>query len=128
MTRDRVSTIKKSRFVIEGKSGAQKGLVDSFLLSLASDQEDKAIGIILSGLNGDGTLGLTALKESGGLAVAELVDGIAPNAANPTGIVDYLLPREEIVERLTSHLAHRADTADARATNTRATNARAAHA
>ncbi len=111
---DRVSTIKKSRFVIEGKSGAQKGLVDSFLLSLASDQEDRAIGIILSGLNGDGTLGLTALKESGGLAVAELVDGIAPNPANPTGIVDYLLPREDIVARLTSHLAHRTDTAGAR--------------
>src|SRR5262249_53877053 len=37
-----------------------------------------------------------------------------PNAANPTGIVDYLLPAQEIVQRLVSHLAHReeAESAD----------------
>ncbi|MGE3873585.1 MAG: CheR family methyltransferase [Parvibaculaceae bacterium] len=104
---DRISTLRKSRFAIEPKAGVHKGLVDSFLLSLASDQGDKGIGIILSGLNGDGTLGITALKEAGGLAVAELVDGVSPNAANPTGIVDYLLPAEEIAQRLASHLAHR---------------------
>src|SRR5437762_9828423 len=112
---DRLSTLKKSKFLVEAKRGMQKGLVDSFLLSLAADQDEKAIGIILAGLNGDGTLGLTALKESGGLAVAELIDGIDPNAANPTGIVDYLLPREQIVERLTSHLAHRADVVERQA-------------
>src|SRR5206468_6018525 len=61
---DRVSTLKKSKFLLEAKRGIQKGLVDSFLLSLAADQDEKAIGIILAGLNGDGTLGLTALKES----------------------------------------------------------------
>src|SRR5262249_38849718 len=99
----------KSRFALEQKKGVLKGLVDSFLLSLANDQGDRAIGIILSGLNGDGTLGLTALKEAGGLAMAELVDGISPNAANPTGIADYLLPGEQIVQRLMSHLAHRDD-------------------
>ncbi len=106
---DRVATLKNSRFAIEPKKGAPKGLVDSFLLSLAQDQGEKSIGIILSGLNGDGTLGLTALKEAGGLAVAELVDGISMTAANPTGIADYLLPGEEIVRRLVSHLAHRSD-------------------
>lgn len=104
---DRISTLKKSHFAVERKRGVPKGLVDSFLLSLASDQGEKAIGVILSGLNGDGTLGLTALKEAGGLAVAEFVDGISPNAANPTGIVDYLLPADKIVQRLVSHLAHR---------------------
>jgi CheB methylesterase len=58
---DRVS---KSRFALDQERNMQ-GLIDSFLLSLASDQGEKAIGIILSGLNGDGTLGLTALKGSG---------------------------------------------------------------
>ena len=106
---DRISTLKKSRFALEQKKGVQKGMVDSFLLSLANDQGDNAIAIILSGLNGDGTLGLTALKEAGGLAVAERVDGVSPNAVNPTGIVDYLLPAGEIVQRLVSHLAHRED-------------------
>lgn len=109
---DRVSTIKKSRLVIEEESSSQRGLIDSFLLSLVGDQGEKSIGIILSGLNGDGSLGLAAVKESGGLAVAELMERTAPNAANPTGIVDHLLPRDQIVERLTSHLAHRTDIAD----------------
>ncbi len=106
---DRISTLKKSRFALDQKKGVQKGLVDSFLLSLANDQGEKAIGVILSGLNGDGTLGLTALKEAGGLAMAERVDGVSPNAANPTGIADYLLPGDQIVQRLMSHLAHRDD-------------------
>lgn len=104
---DRVGILKKSRFVLESKQGAPKALVDSFLLSLANDQGEKAIGIILSGLNGDGTLGLTALKEAGGLAIAELTDGVAQNPADPTGIVDYLLPRDRIIQRLASHLFHR---------------------
>lgn len=104
---DRVSTLRKSRFSLEAKRGAPTALIDSFLLSLAGDQGEKAIGIILSGLNGDGTLGLTALKEAGGLAIAELTDGVAQNPADPTGIVDYLLPRDQIVPRLASHLLHR---------------------
>lgn len=103
---DRISSVKKSRFALAKANGFQKGLVDSFLLSLARDQGEKAIGIILSGLDGDGTLGLTALKEAGGLAVAERVDGLTPDAATPAGMADYLLPHEQIAERVVSHLAH----------------------
>lgn len=99
---DRISSLKKSRFAIEQKKGVHKGPVDSFLLSLANDQGDKAIGIILSGLNVEGTLGLTALKEAGGLVLTELSDGVSRD-----GIVDHLLPAEKISQRLTSHLVHR---------------------
>jgi two-component system, chemotaxis family, CheB/CheR fusion protein len=105
---DRVSTLKKSRFALDQERNMQ-GLIDSFLLSLASDQGEKAIGIILSGLNGDGTLGLTALKAAGGLALAELVGGVSPDPPNPTGVADHLVPREQIVEHLVSHLEHRGD-------------------
>jgi two-component sensor histidine kinase len=101
---DRVATLKKSRFALEQKPDS-KGLVDSFLLSLASDQGEKAVGVILSGLNDEGARGLSALKAAGGLALAELVDGVAPHPANVMGIADCLLPAEEIAQRLVDHLA-----------------------
>lgn len=43
--------------------------IDSFFLSLAEDQGENAVCIILSGFGSDGTLGLTAIKEGGGLTL-----------------------------------------------------------
>src|SRR5664279_418956 len=53
---------------------APRGLrlpIDSFLSSLAKDQRDRAIGIVLSGMGSDGTAGLRAIREQGGLALAQ---------------------------------------------------------
>lgn len=46
--------------------------IDVFLTSLAQDQSKRAVGVILSGMGQDGTLGLTAIHKSGGLCLAQL--------------------------------------------------------
>lgn len=78
--------------------------IDHFFRSLAADQGEKAICIILSGTGTDGTLGMKAIKEEGGLAIVEspesaLYDGMPLSAIN-TGLVDMVLPPEEIAQQL----------------------------
>ncbi|MCB0154871.1 MAG: PAS domain-containing protein, partial [Anaerolineae bacterium] len=82
--------------------------IDSFFRSLAQDQGDKAVGIILSGTGSDGTLGLTAIKGEGGLTMVEDpasagYDGM-PDSAIATGLVDYVLPPEQLAGQLLSYL------------------------
>ena len=48
---------------------APRGLrlpIDFFFRALAEDQQEHSIGVILSGMGTDGTLGLRAIKEKGG--------------------------------------------------------------
>jgi two-component system, chemotaxis family, CheB/CheR fusion protein len=83
--------------------------IDRFLASLAEDQGDRAVGIILSGTGSDGTVGLRAIKERGGLTIAQLPESAAydgmPRSAIDAGIVDYILPPEEIPSRLIEQLS-----------------------
>ena len=80
--------------------------IDVFLSDLAVDQNDYAVGIILSGGDGDGTLGIKAVKERGGLTIAQTGDGTAPRHSDmpanaiATGHVDLAIPAE-----MTEHLA-----------------------
>jgi chemotaxis response regulator CheB len=64
--------------------------VDFFLRSLAEDQGDRAIGIILSGTGTDGTLGLKEIKGAGGLAMVQ--DPASAQRANDY-VVDVEHPR-----------------------------------
>ena len=78
--------------------------IDVFLKSLADDQEDNGIAVILSGTGSDGVRGVRAVKEAGGLIIAQSMesakfDGM-PRAAIETGLVDIELPPEEMPERL----------------------------
>lgn len=90
---------------------ASRGLhlpIDSFFRSLAQDQGDKAVGIILSGTGSDGTLGLTAIKGEGGLTMVQDpasagYDGM-PRSAIATGLVDYVLPPEQLPGQLLAYL------------------------
>jgi two-component system, chemotaxis family, CheB/CheR fusion protein len=83
--------------------------VDTFLRSLARDCGNHAIGVILSGTGTDGTLGLKAIKEEGGLAFAQ--DETArysgmPRSAVSAGGVDAILPPADIAAelfRISSH-------------------------
>ncbi len=82
--------------------------VDSFFVSLAQDQGDDAACIILSGTGSDGTLGLRAIKEHGGLTLAQAeaeYDGMMRSAVT-TGMVDYVLPLEDIPEKLAEYFRH----------------------
>ena len=83
--------------------------IDIFLASLAEDQQERAIGIILSGAGADGTLGIKAVKERGGLTLAQ-TSGRGeprfrdmPESAIATGLVDLELPVEEMAEQLASY-------------------------
>jgi len=81
--------------------------IDGFFRSLAEDQESNAIGIILSGTGADGTIGLKAIKDRGGLVITQdLVsaqfDGMPRSAIN-TGLVNYVLPPEKIPAQLLNY-------------------------
>ena len=45
--------------------------IDTFFASLAENQEDCAVGVILSGVGSDGSLGIKAIKEYGGFTLAQ---------------------------------------------------------
>jgi two-component system, chemotaxis family, CheB/CheR fusion protein len=75
---------------------------DFFLRSLAEELGERAICVILSGTGGDGSLGLKAVKEKGGLVIAQdpdeaEFDGM-PRSAIMTGAVDLVLPVVKIPE------------------------------
>jgi len=78
--------------------------VDVFLRSLAEDQKNKAIGVILSGTASDGALGLKAIKAEGGIAFAQDEQsakyGGMPRSAVVAGVVDFVLPPEGIAREL----------------------------
>jgi two-component system CheB/CheR fusion protein len=82
--------------------------IDVFFRSLAEDQAEKAIGIILSGTGSDGVRGIRAIKEAGGMVMVQAkesakFDGM-PSAAISTGLVlvDVVLPPEEMPDKLLS--------------------------
>lgn len=70
--------------------------VDHFMRSLAEDQGNCAVGVILSGTGTDGTLGMTEIQARGGVTLAQdeltaKYDGM-PRSAIGAGFVDYILP------------------------------------
>lgn len=77
---------------------------DAFFTSLAADRGKKAIAVVLSGGDGDGSLGLNAIKEAGGVTFAQCQDTAKfdsmPNTAVATGNVDFVLPPDKIAEEL----------------------------
>ncbi|HEX3860317.1 MAG TPA: chemotaxis protein CheB [Stellaceae bacterium] len=85
--------------------------IDSFFIALAEDQGEKAVCIILSGFGSDGTLGLSAVKERGGLTLTQAefdhsaMSGM-PSSATATGLVDHVLPVEEMPSALISYQRH----------------------
>jgi len=84
--------------------------IDIFLRSLAEDQGDKAVAVILSGSGSDGMRGVRAIKEFGGMAMVQSESSAKfdsmPRAAISTGLVDFILPPEEMPERLLSYAKH----------------------
>ena len=93
--------------------GAPRGLrlpIDFFFRSLAQDQHERAICIVLSGTGTDGTLGLKAVKGAGGMAMAQdatsaKYDGM-PRSALGTGLVDYVMPPQDMPQQLTTYVEH----------------------
>jgi two-component system CheB/CheR fusion protein len=84
--------------------------IDFFFRTLAHDQHERAIGIVLSGTGSDGTLGVRAIKGEGGMVMAQNpesteFDGM-PRSSIATGLVDYELPPAEMATQLIAYAAH----------------------
>ena len=85
--------------------------IDTLFASLAEDQDEHAVCIILSGAGSDGTLGLRSIKEHGGFSLAQAeFDETAlpgmPKSAAATGLVDFVMPVEKMPEKLLQYLKH----------------------
>jgi two-component system CheB/CheR fusion protein len=81
--------------------------IDHFLRSLAADQKERAVCIILSGAGADGLLGLRSIKEESGLAMVQQVHTALyagmPTSAVATGLADYVLPIGELAKQLVAY-------------------------
>ncbi len=92
---------------------APRGLrlpIDSFFRSLAEDFQGHSVGVILSGMGSDGTLGLGAIKEKAGLALVQDpasagFDGM-PRSAIDAGLGDIVAPAEKLPGKLIASLRH----------------------
>lgn len=92
---------------------APRGLhfpIDMFFRALAEDLQERSVGVILSGMGSDGTLGLQAIKEKSGAVFAQSpenakFDAMPRNAIN-AGTVDVVAPAEELPIRITGYLNH----------------------
>jgi two-component system CheB/CheR fusion protein len=86
--------------------------IDFFFRSLAEDQHENAIGVILSGTGTDGTLGLKEIKAVGGMTMVQdppsgQHDGM-PRSAITAGYADYVLPAEQMADALLAYVRHAA--------------------
>ena len=107
-----ILTIREGRLRLRrtGPADRERAPIDVFFNSLAEDQAERAIGVVLSGGGHDGTLGLRAIKENGGLTIAQGSNvtrprfAEMPSSAVAAGIVDLHLPVENIPERIIGYI------------------------
>jgi two-component system CheB/CheR fusion protein len=93
-------SIEKSRLILSDKKDQPRPhmTIDYFFCSLAKERRNKAIGIILSGTGDDGSRGIEAIKEAGGIVLIQ--DPVTanfkgmPEAAIATGCADWVLSPE----------------------------------
>ena len=84
--------------------------IDFFFRSLATDQRERSVGVILSGMGSDGTLGLKAIKEQAGVGLVQepamaKFDGM-PRSAIDAGLADIVAPAAELPAKLLQYLQH----------------------
>ena len=92
---------------------APRGLrlpIDFFLRSLAEDRQEGSIGVILSGMGSDGTMGLRAIKEKTGVALvqepASAKFDSMPRSAIDAGLADIVAPAEDLPGKIIDYLRH----------------------
>ena len=81
--------------------------IDYFFRSLAEDQKQRAVGIILSGTGTDGTVGLRAIKAESGMTIAQEPQSAKyqgmPRSAITAGVVDVVQPADQMSEPLLAY-------------------------
>jgi two-component system CheB/CheR fusion protein len=102
-------TVVSGRLVLAPRGSALQP-IDCFLRSLAADQGELAVGVILSGTGADGTAGVEAVKTAGGITFAEDSTSARfpamPENANASGFVDFVLSPENIGVQLARIARH----------------------
>ncbi len=103
-------TIRNGRFCLSQptKSEIRETAIDIFLRSLANDQGERSIGIVLSGTGSHGTLGIRDIKLAGGMAIAQEpstaeFDTMPANVIRE-GLSDFVLPPAEMPATLKRYL------------------------
>jgi two-component system CheB/CheR fusion protein len=95
--------IENYTFKVISPRTKRNALVDYFLISLAEAMGARAIGIVLSGYDGDGTEGCKQIKAKGGITFAQDASAEAggmPLGAQAAGCIDFVLPPRQISEAL----------------------------
>ncbi|GAB1452431.1 chemotaxis protein CheB [Draconibacterium sp.] len=84
--------------------------IDFFLRSLADDQKEFAVGIILSGMGSDGSIGIGAIKEKNGIVLVQKPETAKfdsmPRSAINSGFVDVVAPPQEFYLKLNEFIEH----------------------
>jgi two-component system CheB/CheR fusion protein len=84
--------------------------IDFFFRSLAEDQQERGIGVILSGMGSDGTLGLRAIKEKAGAAFVQALTSAKfdsmPRSAIEAGLADVVAPVDELPGKILAYRQH----------------------
>jgi two-component system CheB/CheR fusion protein len=92
---------------------APRGLrlpIDFFFRALADDQQEKSIGVILSGMGSDGTLGLRAIKEKAGMVFVQEPGSAKfdsmPRSVIDAGLADVTVPAKDLPGKILAYLQH----------------------
>ncbi len=92
---------------------APRGLrlpIDFLFRSLAADQNERSIGVVLSGMGADGTQGLRAIKEAAGLVLVQEPSSAKfdamPRSAIAAGLADVVAPVRELPKRILAYVRH----------------------
>jgi two-component system CheB/CheR fusion protein len=99
--------LKGNELLLEEKEKGQQSVIDVFFRSMAKECEKLAVGVILSGTGSDGTLGLKAVKEYGGVTMVQDPEEAdysdMPRNAIGTDLVDFILPVDELARKVIDH-------------------------
>jgi PAS domain S-box-containing protein len=106
-----LSILNGSLFLLD--PSAPRGLrlpIDFFFKTLAADQHERAVGIILSGMGSDGTLGLRFIKENAGMSMVQSPESAKfdsmPRSAIDAKLADFVAPATGLAENLLTYLNH----------------------
>lgn len=109
---DVITTVRGQEFSVRPAREApgERGTIDSLLVSLAESRPEQSIGVVLAGTGSAGTLGVAALKDHGGLAIAERIPGETADQLAETSfavaIADFVLDVEAIPDHIQTHARH----------------------
>lgn len=97
-------TIQEGKLKLAEAPGTLSHPIDAFFTSLAEEKREHAIAVVLSGTGSDGTNGVKAVKECGGLVIAQDPDSAKfdgmPRSVISTGLADFILSPEEIAAEI----------------------------